>query len=177
MSPTPLDEDTLAALYTRLEKRVYNVVYRWVWQRDDAAEIVQEAFLRLWNMRERVDLTTVDALVFRIAVNLASNKRRSRKLWQLVALDGLGGREQDSRADVAAHVEQSASADAIRGVLEKLPERLRRVVVLTELSELSYREVADILGIPEGTVGSRRNKALAILREHLADSETIHVRA
>lgn len=173
-TPGHLDEAALATLYTRLEKRVYNVVYRWVWQQDDAAEIVQEAFLRLWNMRARVDMTTVDALVFKIAVNLAANRRRSRKLWQLISLEGLGGHEADARADVAAHVEQGARNDAVRRVLDTLPERLRRVVVLTELSELSYREVAVILGVPEGTVGSRRNKALAILREHLADSETLH---
>lgn len=177
MSPPPLDEPALAALYTRLEKRVYNVVYRWVWQKDDAAEIVQEAFLRLWNMRARVDVATVDALVFRIALNLASNRRRSKQLWQLVSLDGLGGKERDERADVALDVEQGALSDDVRRALEILPERLRRVVVLTELSELSYREVATILGVPEGTVGSRRNKALALLRQRLDRSESAHVRA
>ncbi len=177
MSPPPLDEPALAALYTRLEKRVYNVVYRWVWQRDDAAEIVQEAFLRLWNMRARVDVSTVEPLVYKIALNLASNRRRSKKLWQLVSLEGLGGRERDDGADVAAHVEHGVQSEDVRRAIDALPERLRRVVVLTELSELSYREVAAILDVPEGTVGSRRNKALSLLRAQLDKSEAADVRA
>src|SRR3954471_10618122 len=84
-----LTRAALESLYTRLERRVWNVVYRWLWNRDDAADVVQEAFVKLWAMRERVQMETVEALVYRIAVNLAANRRRQRKVWGFVTLEGL----------------------------------------------------------------------------------------
>lgn len=161
-APATLDERALEELYTRLERRLYNVVFRWLWHEEEALDVVQEAFLRLWDMRERVRLESVEPLLFRIAVNLAANRRRSRRLWSFVGLDGLArGQEQERQ------LERSERDRRVREALEALPERHRRVVVLTELSGLSYAEVARILEIPEGTVGSRRNKALALLKERL----------
>ena len=86
-----MSEAELEQLYSRLEKPLYNVVFRWVWSAEDAQDIVQEAFVRLWRMRERVEAETVDALVYRIALNLAASRRRSRKIWRWVALDALRG--------------------------------------------------------------------------------------
>jgi len=58
-------------------------------------------------------------------------------------------------------------AAAVRSAVDALPERLRRVMALCELSELSYAEIATALAIPAGTVASRRNAAVARLRRHL----------
>ncbi len=152
-------------LFCRLEKPVYNVVYRWLWHEDEAADVVQEAFLRLWRVRDEVRGETVDALVFRIAINLASNRRRTRKLWQwtgLAALAELGGTQTPESTAASARDRR-----AVRDAIDTLPEKLRRVVVMTELSGLSYAEVAAALQIPEGTVGSRRNAGLARLRKTL----------
>ena len=152
-------------LFSQLEKPVYNVVYRWLWREEEAADVVQEAFLRLWRMRDDVKAQTVEALVFRIAVNLASNRRRSRKLWQWTGLAALAelGDTQTPESSLASARDRQAVRDAI----DALPEKLRRVVVMTELSGLSYAEVAEALQIPQGTVGSRRSAALATLRTRL----------
>ena len=75
-----MGEEDLERLYARLERPLYNVAFRWVWKAEDAQEIVQEAFLRVWRMRQRVDVETVDALIYKIAINLASSRRRSAKL-------------------------------------------------------------------------------------------------
>jgi hypothetical protein len=67
-------EVELEALYERLEKPVYNVVYRWVWNPEEARDIVQDTFVRLWRMRQRVEMATVEPLVYKIALNLARSK-------------------------------------------------------------------------------------------------------
>lgn len=152
-------------LFSRLEKPVYNVVYRWVWREQDAADIVQEAFLRLWRMRDEVRDETVEALVFRIAINLASNKRRKRKLWQWTGLSAVA--ELASSANPETALTGARDRTQVREAIDGLPEKLRRVVVMTELSGLPYAEVASALEIPVGTVGSRRNAALAKLRDKL----------
>ena len=80
-------EADLERLYARLEKPLCNVVFRWVWNLDEAQDIVQDAFVRLWRMRERVDLDTVEPLIYTIALNLAASRRRSSKIWRWVSLD------------------------------------------------------------------------------------------
>jgi RNA polymerase sigma-70 factor (ECF subfamily) len=160
-------EADLEQLYTRLERPLYNVVYRWVWDPDEAQEIVQEAFVRLWRMRGRVKMKTVRPLVYKIALNLAASRRRAKKIWRWVSLDVL--RDLPSQA---ASAEESLSADRRRARFRKavgsLPEELRRVVLLCEFSELSYGEIGALLSIPEGTVGSRRNRALRRLKAMLS---------
>ncbi len=162
-----LDQASLEQLFLRLEKPVYNVVYRWLWQPQDAREVVQEAFVRLWRMRDRVRMETVEPLLYRIALNLASKKRRSRRLWRWLSLDSAPERSVAAGGDAQRAVEERQRQAALRQAVEALPERLRSVVMLCEFSELSYAEVGQALGIPEGTVGSRRNAALKRLRQQL----------
>jgi RNA polymerase sigma-70 factor (ECF subfamily) len=163
-------EADLEQLYTRLERPLYNVVYRWVWDPDEAQEIVQESFVRLWRMRGRVNMETVRPLVYKIALNLAASRRRARKLWRWVSLDALSDVPSS-----AASAEESLSAERrqarFRRAMDSLPEELRRVVMLCEFSELSYGEIGALLSIPEGTVGSRRNRALRRLKAVLSAGE------
>ena len=165
-----MHEDDLERLYTRLERRLANVVYRWVWSIDEAQEIVQEAFVRLWRMRARVDLRTVGPLVYRIALNLASSRRRSKRLRQWVSLEAVRDRASPGRAadESIADLEDAAR---LRAAVEGLPEDLRRVIVMCELSDMSYEEIGRALSIQPGTVGSRRHRALARLRQALAEPE------
>lgn len=164
-----LDEAALERLYVKLEKPMFNVVYRWLWNASDAQEVVQEAFLRVWKARDGVDLATVEPLLYRTALNLASNKRRSARIWRWLGLD-------ESEEPIDAGTSEQALARArtqarVRAAIDALPERLREVVVLAEYAELSYAEIGATLGIPAGTVGSRRNAALARLAEALGPIE------
>lgn len=160
-----LDRAALEALYTRLERPLYNLVYRWVWDAADAQELVQEAFVRLWDMRDRVRPETVEPLAWRIALNLAASRRRTRRLWRWVGLESVAGARAAGGA--AERLEENERDAAVRAAVEALPEKLRRVVLLCELGEMSQVQVAEVLGIPVGTVGSRRHAALARLRESL----------
>ncbi len=163
-----LDEARLEQLYRKLERPMYNVVYRWLWSSEDAHDVVQEAFAKLWQMRDRVDMATAEPLVYRIAINQASNLRRWKRLRSFVRLDNT---TELSDAD-AESPEQRDKRARVRRAIEALPDKLMKVVALCDLAGLSYKEVAAVLDIVEGTVGSRRNKALAILRDELGEWET-----
>jgi RNA polymerase sigma-70 factor (ECF subfamily) len=154
-----LDEALLERLYARLERPIFNVVYRWVWSSEEAQDIVQDAFVRVWRARDRVEVATVEAFLYRTAIHLASNRRRSRRLWGWFGLDDAG--EPESMQPSTEHALDAARARArVREAVDALPEKLRRVVMLSEYAELSYAEIGEILGIAPGTVGSRRNAAL-----------------
>ncbi len=165
--PSPLDQTTWEQLYARLERPLYNVVYRWLWQAEDAQDVVQEAFMRLWDMRQRVDSHTAQALVYRIALNLAANRRRRRKVWRWVTLEALRQTADEgpgAEALVSAHQQKAA----VRRAIDALPEKQRRVMTLCAFGAMSYAEIADILEISPGTVASRRHTALQNLQHMLA---------
>lgn len=154
----------------RLERPMYNVVYRWLWNPHDAQEVLQDAFLRVWRRRDDVRVESLEPLLYRTALNLAANWRRARKLrrWFL----GPSAEECEPVATEAGAEKQAADRErleAVRGAVEALPERLRRVIVLCELAELPYEQVAATLGIPAGTVASRRHEAVARLRRALGE--------
>ncbi|MEO7109955.1 MAG: RNA polymerase sigma factor [Polyangiaceae bacterium] len=167
-----LDKKTLEALYVKLEIPIYNVVYRWLWDASEARDVTQEAFLKIWNARDRVDLETVEPLLYRTALNLASNRRRSLRLWKWLGLDSAGD-EPVRQTTTDDTLDRENRRHRVRAAIESLPERLRQVVMLSEYSELSYEEIATALAIPIGTVGSRRSAALRELATRLDGIEDI----
>src|SRR5262245_8342896 len=164
---TGVDDASWVELYRALEKPLYNVVYRWLWDQMESQDVVQEAFLRCWRARDRIRVEGFKALVFRTALNLAANRRRRKKLWRLVSFDSLAEEPRDSGASA------SALSPRVQQAVDELPDRLKRVLLLCEVAGMSYGEVAAVTGVKEGTVGSRRNRALALLRERLQSQEVM----
>lgn len=152
-----LSEAELVACYERVQHRLYNVLYRLLWQAQDCQDVMHEAFLQVWRRRGGVGAESLEGLVFTTALNLARNQLRWQSLRAFVGLDqappapGAGGDE----------------SPALRRALQRLPPGHRQVLLLSEIGGFSTREIAGMLGIPEGTVGSRKHAALAQLRNHL----------
>jgi RNA polymerase sigma-70 factor (ECF subfamily) len=168
-----MGEEDLEQLYARLEKPLCNLVYRWLWSMDESQDVVQDAFVRLWRMRARVDKQTVEPLIYKIALNLAASRRRSKRVWRWVSSDTIRAPSSaDEPADDAISSRQELGR--LRRAVERLPDDLRRVIMLCEYSELSYDEIAGIMSIPAGTVGSRRHRAIQRLRETLSEAPTRH---
>lgn len=167
-----LDRPAFEALYARLEKPVFNVVYRWVWNTEEARDVTQEAFLKVWDARRRVRVETVDALVFQSALHLAANRHRGKKLRSFFSLGWLE-HHADEGADQHASLEVQQRRAAVRQAVEALPEKLKQVVLLCEFSGLSTAQIAEALQIPQGTVGSRRSLAMAALEKSLGPLQEV----
>ncbi|MBO9662128.1 sigma-70 family RNA polymerase sigma factor [Dokdonella sp.] len=161
-----LGEGELYACYQRLEKPLYNVLYRWLWQTQDCQDLIHDAFLRVWDRRARIDAARVDALVWTTAMNLARNRLRWRTLWRRGELDPLSPSADDPLAEAVRGLELRR----LRAALERLSPPLREVLLLAEFGGLGGSEIAAVLGIPAGTVASRRHHALARLREALNET-------
>ena len=157
---TSVDKAQWVDVYRRLEKPLYNVVYRVIFDAAESQDVVQDAFLRCWRRKEDIRAEGFKALLFRTALNLASNRRRRARIWRMVGIATI-----DDVAD--AGVADEPIGAQLRAALESLPEALRNVLLLTELAGMTYPEIAAALGVAEGTVGSRRTRALALLRERL----------
>ncbi len=157
---TSVDKAQWIDVYRRLEKPLYNVVYRVIFDRAESQDVVQETFLRCWRRKDDIRADGFKALLFRTALNLARNRRRSVSLWRMVGVAELDDRADESPAN-------DAISKTMRDALDNLPTASRDVLLLTELAGMTYPEIAAALGIAEGTVGSRRTRALALLRERL----------
>lgn len=156
-----LREDALYASYRRLEKPLFNVLYRQLWQREDCQDVIHDAFARIWERRGRVDAATLDALVWTTALNLARNRLRWRRLWRHEPI------AEAMPAD--ATPEDHLATRRVRAALRQLPPASRDVVLLSEFSGLRGDEIAQVLGIPPGTVASRKHNAMQQLKALLGD--------
>lgn len=126
-------------------------------------DLVQEAFVKLWDVRARVREPEARPYVYKIALNLAANRRRSHKLWRWVGLKGHGF----ARGNLEKDLIRDQQEHALRKAINCLPEKFRRVLVLCRFTDMSQREIGGLLGIPEGTVASRQHKALDLLKREL----------
>jgi len=156
----PTNDDDWQATYRRLESPLFNVLLRMLWDAGEAEDVLHDAFLRLWDQRERVKPDGIDGLVYHTALNLARNRLRWRSLRNWVGLDHVSHLELDTGP------EQAGQLHELQRAMSKMPKRLRETLLLSEFGGLSSREIATVLGIAEGTVGSRKHAALNFLRQH-----------
>jgi RNA polymerase sigma-70 factor, ECF subfamily len=164
-------------LVEKYRQRVWRLAYNLLRDREEAWDVAQEAFIRAYQALPSFrGQSAFYTWLYRIVMNVAADRARARGArgrafgtervpeedWERVLPDQ--GREDESPDAVAARHEQRQK---IMRALDTLPEHHRRIVVLSDLEGLSYREIADTLEIPMGTVMSRLHNARKRLREAL----------
>lgn len=164
--------DTFAEHYRQHYPAVYRTVRRLVGA-DDAEDVVQDAFALAFRRFHTYDPDRpVGAWLHRIAVNRSISHLRRRRLGEVVTLRFLRSRQTGT-----SDPQESAPARVtLERALERLGPKLRAAVVLRYYHDYSYRDIAYVLGVPEGTVGSRLALALAGLRRVLGEEEARHAR-
>lgn len=155
-----LRQEALYASFKCLEKPLFNVLYRQLWQTQDCQDLIQDTCLRLWQRRERVDETTLDALVWTTALNLAKNRLRWRVLRRHEPLDEAVVALADDVSE-----EDFLAPRQLHAALRTLSRASQQVLLLSEFSGLSGSELASVLGIPPGTVASRKHASMARLKQ------------
>ena len=155
------NQDRIAqhALYQQFVDRVHGLVARMV-GRNEADDVTQNVFLQVFRSLETFrHESRFETWLYRLVVNEALQYRRRNRHWPIPALRG------DSVAAPAGATAPNGDAEMLGQALESLAPELRTLFVLREVDGLSYRELADVMGIPEGTVGSRLNRARQELRD------------
>jgi RNA polymerase sigma-70 factor (ECF subfamily) len=171
MSELGTTEAEWEAWYARLEKPLYNLAYRYVWHSQEAQDVVHDAFLQLWARRGRVRVDTADRYLWVSVLNLSRKRRRWSRAKQFLygdeELAGLAG-SQSPESEAASSQEHRR----LRRAIDRLPEKLRSVLLLTEFAEMGYESIAELLSIPSGTVASRRHLAIKQLTAELKHEHT-----
>jgi RNA polymerase sigma-70 factor (ECF subfamily) len=168
------DAESFGVLVARWEGPLYRFVYRLLPQREDARDVCQEAFLRVYNKSDRFRPgSRFSTWLYQIALNLCRDQQRRRHRWNAIVASGAVDREPATRGDdgPAESVERRDRAARVLEALERIPREQREVLVLKEFEGLKFREIADLLGCPESTVKSRLYYGLDNLRAELGKRE------
>jgi len=172
------DREAFGVLIGRYQDRVFNLVYRMCGRRAEAEELAQEAFLkameRIGQFEGRSRFYT---WLFRIAANLTISHRRRGRRVRFQSIDGwpdestgrslAAGTAQHREPNPARKAMAVEMQDIVAAALETLDEPFRVVLVLRDMQDMDYAEIADVLGVPTGTVKSRLFRARRMLRERL----------
>ncbi len=176
------DRDAFRALVETHQDRVFRLMRRMLrCDRDTAADLTQEVFLRvhrgLASFDGRSKFTT---WLHKIAMNVSISEYRHRRAlkrnrWTFSLDAPMPGTDDFYAEPESRDVEPSARAHhkeigaAVRTAVEELPDDFRQAVLLRDLQGLSYDEIAEILGVPPGTVRSRIHRGRLILQERLRE--------
>jgi len=145
---------------------LYNVAYRLAGNDEDAQDLVQEALIRVRKGLERYEPGSLEGWLARIVTNVFLDEVRRRKRRPADALPD--DPERVLPPAPAADEVSTGLSDEVQRALGTLPDDFRVPVVLCDMSDLSYEQIAQATGVPVGTVRSRIHRGRVMLREALA---------
>lgn len=162
-------------LIQRFKNPLTNYVYRFLGDYDSCIDIVQETFIKVYRYKDNYSsVAKFSTWVYTIAGNLARSEYKRKKRKSIFSINSYGEDEKTFEIpDESYRPDVSADANLKREVIEKallkVRESYREAVILRDIQELSYEEIAQILGIEVGTVKSRINRGRSELQELLKD--------
>ena len=160
----------------RYHRRIYNICYRFAGSGDDAQDLAQEVFIKMYRTLNSYDvergafMTWVTTMTRNLLVDHFRKSKQDRMTDSLDAPPSehedampLGDRIQDKALPPDSRVQSREAREAVHRGLQKLSPELREAVILRDLQDMDYREIATVLKVPEGTVKSRINRGRAEL--------------
>ncbi|KOH43873.1 RNA polymerase sigma factor [Sunxiuqinia dokdonensis] len=161
------DVQAFDQLYERYSQRLYGFAFSMLKNKEDAKEVVQETFLKIWNKRTAIDSSrSLQAFLFSVSYNLIIDLFRNR------------AKDQDFLARLKAHfneeslaadelVQLKELADEVHRLVNELPQKRRAIYLMSREEGLSHKEIAHQLGITEKTVENQITLSLKHIRARL----------
>src|SRR5205814_1405849 len=152
-------------------RKVFNVAYKFVGKHDEAEDLTQDIFLKIFKSLDTFDRrANFQTWLISISRNLCIDYYRSVRKERETIDRGVDANEltpASTDPGPMAALEQRDRVTLLRHALAQLPDTLRTAVLMRDIQEMSYQEIADKLGLPEGTVKSRINRGRTELARHV----------
>lgn len=173
---TVADIQSFEEIIAENESKIFNTIYSFIGDYEDALDLTQETFIcayrSIGKFRQESGIST---WLYRIAINLCKKSYNKKKRWSSVFTSSLDDPETGRQTARLASEDRSAGEiveaneqeSIIRREIYTLPEKHRSVIILKYLQDLSYEEMADILGCSIGTIKSRLSRAKEKLKSRL----------
>lgn len=170
------EDRVFETLLQRYQAPLYTFILRMLGDPVGSKDILQETFMRVWEHRDSYrEIAQFSTWLYTIAANLVRSEMRKRKLRRWLPLGPQSNEDMpeiDPPSDDFSPEELAHSTglrDQINKALKQLPSEFREAVILRDINDLAYNEIADVLGVPVGTVKSRVNRGRARLQELLRE--------
>jgi RNA polymerase sigma-70 factor (ECF subfamily) len=163
------DHEAFSVLVRAATPRLFAVARLILRDPERAEDAVQEVFVLAWrHVHALRDSGSWNAWLYRLTVRACTRSARANRRRDIVELHAIGSREPADRTDFATRL---ADRDRLSRALDRLPVDQRSVMVLRFYLDLPEADIADILGVPAGTVKSRLHRGLATMRMRLAPDQ------
>ena len=167
-------------LVSRYRDSLTNYIYRFLGDMKECEDLLQETFLRVYRNRHSYRrIAKFSTWLYTIAGNLARSEYRKRKRRRLFSIQSVNRDAEEYEVEIPdetfspdKHTESTIQDHYIQEALNQIPEEFREVVVLRDVQQLAYDEIAQITGLPMGTVKSRINRGRTKLQVLLKDIYT-----
>ncbi|MCU0342429.1 MAG: sigma-70 family RNA polymerase sigma factor [Ignavibacterium sp.] len=168
-------EKAFEILVQRFKNPLTNYVYRFLGDYDSCIDVVQDTFIKVYRYKDNYSsLAKFSTWIYTIAGNLARTEYQRKRRRNFFSISSFGNDEKpfdipdsSNRPDVAADMKMKN--EIIQKALLKVRDSYREAVILRDVQELSYEEIAEIMKIEVGTVKSRINRGRAELKKYLKD--------
>jgi RNA polymerase sigma-70 factor (ECF subfamily) len=169
------DRGAFAELVHFYKDKLFHLAYRMLGQYQEAEDVVQDTFIRVYKNLDRYDDTLkFSTWIYRIATNLCIDKLRKRKSGYSLDAEVQDGEGTDWYSTLATkdkgpedELVLSETQQHIRRAIDSLPQKYKSVVILRYLNDLSLQEIGEILGMPVTTVKTRVHRGREFLRKKL----------
>ena len=175
------DREAFDELVARYQTYVFNLSYQHLGRSDDLDDVAQEIFLRIFKfIRKYRGNASLESWIYKIVLNYCRTHARRRSMINRLLIPGQAAAKQDqertfevidtlpaSTYDPAKTAEQRQIAEGIIAAVRGLPGIYCDILIMREVNELSYEEIAQILGISIGTVKSRISRARDLVRQRI----------
>lgn len=164
MVNTTKEKDWFKAIFDEHYEFIRNYLFYLSGNIDVAEDIVQDVFMKVWEIREKINDETLKPLLFRIARNLYYNAYKKKSLDIRFVNDSVSGKENDSPEFL---LEMKEFNDKLQSAIADLPEHCRTIFLMSRIDELKYHEIAENLKISVKAVEKQVSKALKLLRQRI----------
>ncbi|HYW34926.1 MAG TPA: sigma-70 family RNA polymerase sigma factor [Balneolaceae bacterium] len=179
-------DEAFDILVARFKDRLHNFLYRYTHNHQDCEDLVQETFLRVYRSKHSYErVAKLSTWMYTIALNLAKSLYKKKQRMQTITIhedetdpDDQPLKLEDTTILQDDSLHEKMCMNELEKALMQLSENFREVVILRDIQQLAYDEIAEITGLPMGTVKSRINRGRAQLQElleHHVYPETISV--
>ena len=170
------NHDAYVEIVNRYKDRLTNFIFRYIGSYDECDDIVQDTFIKVYVSKHLYkEIAKFSTWIYTIAINLAKTKVIKKNRYKILSLSSAYG-DEDKDFDIpddAYSPEMDADSkyqDAyIQKAMNSIPENYRKLVILRDVEDFSYEEIAQMTGLPMGTVKSRINRGREKLQKLLKD--------
>lgn len=161
------NKNAINELYGQYSSRLYRFAIGYLKSEEDARDVIQEVFIRLWSNREKLkEETNLEAFLFAVAKNTVISVFR-KKISEKEYLEQLRFRVVKNSSDTEKQVDYALLNEKVQQLIHSLPEQRRRIYLLSKEKDYSNKSIAEELHISLKTVEDHLTKARKYLKEHL----------